>query len=123
MIPERLHNPTVGLIPTTPLIEAGQRIDPFVSVPIATAHRFAATAAPDPELDPHGFLSNAYGFLVCPPRLLHPLDERLERKLAHSLKLVLPSKTAPDSRNLEMMNASFEARFPSSAMDPAVVSI
>src|SRR5260221_156409 len=61
MIPERLHNPTVGLIPTTPLIEAGKRIAPFVSVPIATAHRFAATAAPDPELDPHGFLSNAYG--------------------------------------------------------------
>ena len=57
MIPERLHSPTVGFIPTIPLMLEGHAIEPFVSVPIAIAHKFAATAAPEPELDPHGFLS------------------------------------------------------------------
>jgi hypothetical protein len=32
----------------------GLRIDPDVSVPMATVTRFAATAIPDPELDPPG---------------------------------------------------------------------
>jgi len=63
----------------------GQTIDPFVSVPIAKAQRFAETATPDPELDPQGFLSVIYGFLVCPPTPLHPLDAILPLKFAHSL--------------------------------------
>jgi hypothetical protein len=37
-----------------PLIEAGLTIEPSVSVPTATAQRFAATATADPELDPDG---------------------------------------------------------------------
>ena len=57
MIPLRLTNPTVGFIPTNPLIDAGLTIEPSVSVPTATAQRFEATAVPDPELDPDGFLS------------------------------------------------------------------
>jgi hypothetical protein len=32
----------------------GLRIEPDVSVPTATATRFAATAMPEPELDPPG---------------------------------------------------------------------
>jgi hypothetical protein len=55
--PARLVSPTVGLIPTTELALDGQTIDPSVSVPIATVVRFAATAAGDPELDPHGLES------------------------------------------------------------------
>jgi len=35
-------------MPTQPLKAAGQVIDPSVSVPIATAHRLAAIAAPLP---------------------------------------------------------------------------
>ena len=54
IIPERLTNPTVGLIPTIPFTEAGQTIEPSVSVPTATTQRFAATATPEPELDPQG---------------------------------------------------------------------
>ena len=61
MIPLRLHNPTVGLIPTTPLAEEGQTMEPLVSVPMASAEKFADTPAPEPELDPHGFRSNAQG--------------------------------------------------------------
>src|SRR5262249_12029912 len=85
MIPARLIRPSVGLIPTTPLADDGQTTGPSVSVPTAAAQRFAAAAAPEPELEPQGFRSRAYGFLVWPPRPLHPLVERLERKLAHSL--------------------------------------
>ena len=59
MMPDRLHSPTVGLIPTTPLIEEGHMMDPPVSVPMVRAARLADTATPEPELDPHGFRSRA----------------------------------------------------------------
>src|SRR5512138_2604790 len=74
IIPVLLNRPTVGFIPTIPLLLEGQTIDPFVSVPIATMQRFADTATPEPELEPQGFLSSTYGFFVCPPIPLHPLD-------------------------------------------------
>src|SRR5579863_1170301 len=61
MIPERLSSPTVGLIPTRPLTDDGHVTEPSVSVPTAAAQRFAAAAAPDPELEPHGLRSSAYG--------------------------------------------------------------
>src|SRR3982751_2235565 len=61
--PARLVTPTVGLIPTTPDKLAGQTMLPSVSVASATVHRFAEVAAPDPELDPHGLRSIAYGLL------------------------------------------------------------
>src|SRR5690606_4939614 len=64
IIPERAHSPTVGLMPTIPLTDAGQLIEPSVSVPIAIAHKFAATAVPDPELEPQGLRSMRYGFFV-----------------------------------------------------------
>jgi hypothetical protein len=58
-IPLRLINPTVGLIPTMPFAEDGHTTEPSVSVPTATAQKFAETAAPDPELDPQGLRSIA----------------------------------------------------------------
>ena len=67
MIPVRPTRPTVGLIPTIPQAELGQSTDPSVSVPIATAQRLAATAAPEPELEPQGLRSSTYGLFVCPP--------------------------------------------------------
>jgi hypothetical protein len=79
MIPERLTSPTVGLIPTTDCADDGDTMEPFVSVPIATAQRFAAAAEPEPELDPDGVRSSAYGLRVCPPIPLHPLVECVER--------------------------------------------
>jgi hypothetical protein len=59
MMPERLTRPSVGLMPTSEQAEEGQTTEPSVSVPTATAARFAATAAPEPELEPQGFLSSA----------------------------------------------------------------
>src|SRR5215468_802855 len=123
MIPERLTNPTVGLIPTIPLVVAGQTIEPSVSVPIATLQRLAETATPEPELEPQGLRSSAYGLRVNPPRPLQPLVEWVERKLAHSLRFVLPRMTAPAVRRRCTRNASPGGRAPRSASDPAVVSM
>src|SRR5258708_16270506 len=95
IIPLRLTRPTVGLIPTNPFAEDGQTIDPSVSVPIAAAQKFAEAAAPEPELDPQGLRSSAYGFFVCPPRPLQPLVECRERMLAHSVRLFFPLLSPP----------------------------
>ena len=86
-------------MPTSPLTDDGETTEPSVSVPIATVHKLAATAAPDPELEPDGLLSKIYGHLVCLPRLLHPLEACVERKFAHSLRFVLPNNTAPAALN------------------------
>src|SRR5688572_30750862 len=99
MIPLRLSNPSVGLIPTMPLVWLGQMIEPSVSVPTAATQKFAATAAPEPEEEPHAERSNAYGLRVKPPREDHPLMDLLPRKFAHSLRFVFPKMTAPAFRN------------------------
>src|SRR5437660_12664480 len=96
--PARLTRPSVGLIPTIEQQVAGDTMDPSVSVPMAAAHRLAATATPDPELDPDGVRSSAYGLRHCPPRPLQPLDECVDRKLAHSDRFAFPSNTAPAAR-------------------------
>ena len=64
IMPLRLNKPTVGFIPTMPQNDDGAITEPSVSVPIATAQRLAATAAPEPELDPHGLRSRMFGFFV-----------------------------------------------------------
>src|SRR3982750_2103724 len=97
-MPVRLTRPSVGLKPTSPLLFDGDTIEPSVSVPAAAAGRLAAIAAPEPELDPDGLRSSAYGFFVWPPRPLHPLVEWVDRKFSHSLRLVLPRLTALVSR-------------------------
>lgn len=73
--------PIVGLMPTTPFIEAGPMIDPSVSVPKESGTMLAATATAEPELDPtqgalvvslppaggcdlQGLLDRSYGFRV-----------------------------------------------------------
>src|SRR5688500_3122141 len=119
MMPVRLTSPTVGFRPTSPATDEGQMMLPSVSVPTPMAARLAATAAPVPELDPHGLRSRTYGFFVCPPRELQPDVDRVERKLAHSLRLVLPRITAPALRTRETMNASCVGRLSASASDPA----
>src|SRR5271169_3962949 len=75
IMPAREISPTVGLMPTIPQLFDGETMEPSVSLPTATAQRFEAMAVPEPELDPDGLRSNAYGFFVRPPRPLHPLVE------------------------------------------------
>src|SRR5437588_8412897 len=123
MIPARLIRPSVGLMPTRPDADDGQTTEPSVSVPMPTAARLAAIADPVPELDPHALRSSTYGFFVSPPRPLQPLVECVERKFAHSLRLVLPRITAPASRKRDTMKASRAAWFSASASDPADVAM
>src|SRR6266700_452139 len=115
--------PSVGLTPTSEHAEAGQTMEPSVSVPTPTAAKFAAMAAPVPELEPHGLRSSAYGFWHCPPRPLQPLDDWVPRKLAHSLRLVLPRITAPAARSRSTTTASRGGAAATSASDPAAVII
>src|ERR1039457_6067356 len=122
-MPLRLTRPAVGLKPAIPFDDAGQTMDPSVSVPMAAAQSFADTPAPEPELEPQGLRSSAYGFFVRPPRPLQPLVEWLERMLAHSLRLVLPRRTAPAWRNCWATKESRAGRDPTSASDPAVVNM
>jgi hypothetical protein len=78
-IPSWATRPTVGLSPTIPLCADGQTIEPSVSVPMATAHRLAATATAEPELDPQGSEPRSYGLRVKPPRALQPFRKRPAR--------------------------------------------
>src|SRR5207245_5766358 len=116
----RLTSPSVGLMPTIEQHVDGDTIDPSVSVPIATGHRLAATATPEPELEPDGVRSSAYGFRHCPPRPLHPLEEWVERKFAHSERFAFPRITAPLARRRSTMNASRGGATPTRAREPAV---
>ena len=59
MTPARLQSPTVGLMPTIPLLDDGHMMEPPVSVPTVSAHRFADAATPEPELEPQGLRSSA----------------------------------------------------------------
>src|SRR5437763_3339230 len=121
--PWRLVRPTVGLMPTRPDADDGLMIEPSVSVPSAAMHRLAATLTPEPELEPPGVRSRTYGLRVWRPRPLQPLDERRERKLAHSLRLVLPRMTPPAARSFAATVASRGGRDPTRASEPAVVSM
>src|SRR5262245_19245897 len=118
MMPVRETRPTVGLKPTSAQLLDGDTIEPSVSVPIVRAQRLAAAAVPEPELEPEGSRSRAYGLTTCPPRPLHPLCECVERKFAHSERLVLPRMTAPASRRRFTMAASAAGIAPTRASDP-----
>src|SRR3569832_312509 len=121
--PARLVRPTVGLMPTTLLALAGHTILPSVSVPMDRVTKLADSAAPDPELEPHGLRSSPYGLCDWPPTADQPLTDSKERKFAHSDRLVWPRITAPPARRLAATVASWSAGVPCRARDPAVVCI
>ena len=104
--PRPLTMPMVGFKPTSPLLAAGDRMDPSVSEPTATAQKLAAADAPEPELDPDGLRCRSYALPVCPPTPLQPLEDWLQRKLAHSLKFALPKTTTPAARSRATRSAS-----------------
>ncbi len=53
-------------MPVMPQSAAGWRMEPPVSVPVAAAHRWAATAAAEPPEEPPGTLAASQGFLTGP---------------------------------------------------------
>ena len=96
--PARLVTPTVGGADHAVVVRGTD--DAAVGLG-GEGHRaeIGRTAAPDPELEPHGLRSIAYGLLHWPPRPLHPLDESDDRKFAHSLRFAFPRMTAPPARS------------------------
>jgi hypothetical protein len=58
--------PYAGLKPTTPLKEAGTRIEPPMSEPLASVVVPAASAAPDPPEEPPAPTSGFHGLRVTP---------------------------------------------------------
>ena len=118
-MPDRLTRPSVGFTPTTPQELDGDTIDPSVSVPTASGASPAATATPEPELDPDGFRPTPRGLTAWPPSVDHPLLECVDRKFAHSDRLALPRMIAPAARSRPTRNASAPAA-DASAGEPAV---
>ena len=97
--PTRDTAPTVGLIPTQPLREAGQIIEPSVSVPTASETNPPAIAEPEPDEDPPALCLCIQGLAVNPPTADQPLVDLVDLIFAHSDKFVAPIMLAPAARN------------------------
>ena len=61
-IPARLTRPKVGFRPTMPQHDAGQRIEPPVSVPGASGDHSRCERGPEPPLEPPGTRVGSCGF-------------------------------------------------------------
>src|ERR687884_1209084 len=105
-MPLRLTRPRLGLMPTTPFAPDGHTIEPSVSVPTATVARSAAATTAEPELEPQGLRSSTYGLLFWPPTPLQPLEDCVDRKLAHSDRFAFPITRAPAALSRCTMDAS-----------------
>src|SRR6516165_11956812 len=85
-------------MPTVPVCDAGWRIEPPVSVPIAARHRSAATATAEPPDEPPGTSARLESVrrhgLIAGPKQLVSFDE----PMANSSLLSLHSMTAPQSQ-------------------------
>src|SRR4029453_5992510 len=76
--PARLHSPSVGLIPTTPLAPDGQTIEPCVSGPTAGGARSPAPPPPAQGAGPPGWGWRRKGLFGGPPMPLQPLDDGMD---------------------------------------------
>src|SRR6478736_487632 len=99
-------------MPTTPHSEAGWRTEPPVSDPSASGANSAATAAAEPPLDPPGTRARSWGLRVGPNA-----EFSVELPIANSSRFVLPTDTAPASRNRVTTVASYGGRQPSRMRD------
>src|SRR5580700_3266299 len=111
--PLRLTRPYVGFRPTMPLTADGVRTEPPVSVPMAANNDRAATAAPDPALEPPGYESSCQGLRVS--GTFWPY--------ANSCVTVFPTMIAPASRSFLTTVASWGGRNPSRTREPASVGM
>src|SRR5919109_5268179 len=113
MIPARLMRPYVGFKPTMPQNDAGLRTEPPVSLPVAQATRCAASAVPDPELDPPGTSWVFQGLRALPNTSMLPE--------ANSWVLSLPRQIAPACRRRAATVQSSAAMKPAITFEAAVV--
>ena len=73
-------------MPVMPENDAGWRIEPPVSVPVAAGARRAATAAAEPPDEPPGTAFRSHGFFTGPK-----YEFSFDEPIANSSMLVLPS--------------------------------
>src|SRR5437870_6169247 len=106
----------VGRIPTIPLTEDGSRIEPPVSVPSAPRQVRAATAAPEPPLEPAGKRSGFQGLRQVPWCGLSVVPPQ-----ANSCMFVLPTMMAPARLSRAATVASSDGTKSDRIFDPAVV--
>ena len=84
----------MGFIPVMPQTAAGWRIEPPVSVPIASGASYAATDAAEPPEEPPGTRDRSQGLRVGPNA-----EFSVEEPIANSSILVLPRMMAPARRS------------------------
>ena len=120
MMPSLGTRPTVGLIPTQPFSDAGQVIDPSVSVPIPIVTSPAATAAPVPDEDPPALCWCFQGLAVNPHTADQPEVDLVDRMFAHSDKFVEATIIPPASLIRFAMLLSLKTGVLVSASEPAV---
>src|SRR5260370_1890110 len=77
MMPARLTRLWVATMPTRLPLAAALRAAGPVSSPIAQGTRLAATAAPEPPLEPPALRAAAQGLQVAPPEVLRSPDAAL----------------------------------------------
>ena len=116
--PQREHRPYVGFIPTMPVMAAGNRIEPPVSVPVAAIASPDATADVEPPDEPPAvnWRSICHGLIGAPKK-----DVLLNVPMANSSRLALPNKTVPASINFWETVDSYSGTKFSSMRDAAVV--
>ena len=114
--PARLHRPYVGLIPAMPEKAAGPRMEPPVSEPSEPTHRPAASAAPDPLLEPPGIWSRFQGLRAGGKRWPGNWMPK-----ANSWVMSLPSITQPALCNRATHVESASGTQSASTAEPAVV--
>ena len=78
----------------TPVNDAGWRIEPPVSVPVAAGAMRAATAAADPPELPPGTAARSQGFFTGPK-----CEFSFDEPMANSSMFALPRITAPARSN------------------------
>src|SRR4051812_20771394 len=99
-----------------PHSDAGWRIEPPVSVPIAHGARPAATAAALPPDEPPGTRVRSHGFWTGPKP-----EFSFDEPIANSSMLVLPSTAAPAARRFLTAVLVYGGREPSRMGEPAML--
>src|SRR3954453_2778451 len=96
--------------------DAGWRMDPPVSVPIAHGASPAATAAALPPDEPPGTRLRSHGFRTGPKP-----EFSFDEPIANSSMLVLPSTAAPAARRFATAVQVYGGRYPSRIRDAAML--
>ena len=108
----------MGFTPTVAVSAAGWRMEPPVSVPIASGAWKAASAAALPPPEPPGTRSVSHGLRVGPYA-----EFSVELPMANSSMFVLPRIGMPAARSRVVTVASYGGFQPSRIFDPQVVGM